>query len=101
MRKFYRSYESYELNELADDMDDFLDTEVIYGKDSKFIKFSNNKTIRGFYGHSFYDVGKYFLRGIFMENIQMRASSLSFNFFLALFPALLFLITLIGFIPVE
>jgi membrane protein len=101
MRKFYRSYESYELNELADDMDDFLDSEVIYGKDSKFIKFLKNKTIRGFHGHSFYDVGKYFLRGIFMENIQMRASSLSFNFFLALFPALLFLITLIGFIPVE
>ena len=100
-RKFYKSYESYEQNEVADDMDEILDSEVVYGDDSKFIKYLKNKTIRGFHGHSFYDVGKYFLRGVFMENIQMRASSLSFNFFLALFPALLFLITLIGFIPVE
>ncbi len=81
-RKFYKSYESYELNEISDDMDEILDSEVIYGDDSKFIKYLKNKTIRGFQGRSFYDVGKYFLRGIFMENIQMRASSLSFNFFL-------------------
>jgi membrane protein len=100
-RKFYKSFESFEQNQVAEDMDELLDSEVVYVTDSAFIKYLKNKTIRGFHGHSLYNVGKYFFRGIFMENIQMRASSLSFNFFLALFPTLLFLITLIGFIPVE
>jgi membrane protein len=38
---------------------------------------------------------------MFMENLNMRASSLSFNFFLALFPALIFLLTLIAYLPIT
>ena len=38
---------------------------------------------------------------MFMENLNTRASSLSFNFFLALFPALIFLLTLIGYLPLH
>ena len=80
-RKFYKSFESFEQNQVAEDMDEMLDSEVVYVTDSAFIKYLKNKTIRGFHGHSLYNVGKYFFRGIFMEHIQMRASSLSFNFF--------------------
>ena len=65
----------------------------------KMREYLQNKTIRGFKGLSFYEVGRYFLRAIFMENISLSASSLSFNFFLALFPALLFLLTLIAYLP--
>ncbi len=67
----------------------------------KLIVFLQGKTVKGFKGHSFYDVGKYFLRSIFKENLSIRASSLSFNFFLALFPALIFLLTLIAFLPIK
>lgn len=67
----------------------------------KLREYLQNKTIRGFKGLSFYEVGRYFLRSLFMENISLSASSLSFNFFLALFPALLFLLTLIAYLPFD
>jgi len=60
-----------------------------------------SKTFKGLKGHSLYDVGRYFLRSLFMENLSVRASSLSFNFFLALFPALIFLLTLIAYLPYD
>jgi membrane protein len=56
---------------------------------------------KGFGGENLYTVGRYFLRAMFMENLNMRASSLSFNFFLALFPALIFLLTLIAYLPIT
>ena len=60
-----------------------------------------NKRLEAFQGESLYNVGKYFFRSMFMENLNTRASSLSFNFFLALFPALIFLLTLIGYLPLH
>ncbi len=67
----------------------------------RIVVFLQGTTIKGFKGHSVYDVGKYFLRSIFKEDLSIRASSLSFNFFLALFPALIFLLTLIAFLPIR
>lgn len=58
-----------------------------------------NKKLKAFEGESLYNVGKYFFKAMFMENMNTRASSLSFNFFLALFPAIIFLLTLIGYLP--
>lgn len=60
-----------------------------------------SKTFKGLKGHSLYEIGRYFLRSLFMENLSVRASSLSFNFFLALFPALIFLLTLIAYLPYD
>lgn len=64
------------------------------------MRFLKTHTLIGFQGHSVYDVGKYFLNALFRENLNLRASSLSFNFFLSLFPILIFLLTLIGYLPV-
>ncbi len=58
-------------------------------------------TISGFQGHSIYDVGRHFFKALFREEFTLRATSLAFNLFLALFPALLFLFTLIAYIPVR
>ncbi len=66
-----------------------------------FIAYLKTKTIKGLSGHSIYDVGRYFFRSMFMENLNIRASSLSFNFFTALFPALIFLLTLIAYLPIK
>jgi len=66
-----------------------------------FILYLKRTKLRALQGESVYDVGKYFLRSMFMENLSTRASSLSFNFFLALFPALIFLLTLIGYLPLH
>ena len=65
------------------------------------IEYFKTKTLKGLNGHSIYEVGKYFFRSMFMENLNIRASSLSFNFFTALFPALIFLLTLIAYLPIK
>ena len=69
--------------------------------DGPVVVWLKKKTIPGFDGHSIYDVGKYFLRSLFRENLNLRASSLSFNFFLSLFPSLIFILTLIAALPVK
>lgn len=55
----------------------------------------------GFEGLSIYDVTIFFWKGLMEGAITTRASSLAFNFFLAFFPAVIFLFTLIPYIPIT
>jgi len=48
-----------------------------------------------------YDLLEYLLGQLRQSDLNLRASAISFSFFLALFPALLFLFTLIAYIPVS
>lgn len=48
-----------------------------------------------------YDVLVFFLREISKPDLTMRASAITFSFFLALFPGTLFLFTLIPYIPIQ
>lgn len=54
-----------------------------------------------FDGLSLYDVASFFLRGLFEGVITTRAGSISWSFFLAMFPAIIFFFTLIPFVPIE
>jgi membrane protein len=45
-------------------------------------------------------IARFFFTGIRKGGIQMRASAISFDFFLAIFPAIIFFFTLIPYIPV-
>lgn len=65
------------------------------------IKTSKKIVLPGFEGLSFYIVSKFFFKGIRNGTLNIRASSLSFSFFLALFPTIIFLFTLIPFIPLT
>lgn len=65
------------------------------------IKASRRIVIPGFEGLSLYIVTKFFFQGLKNGSLNMRASSLAFNFFLALFPSIIFLFTLIPYIPIE
>jgi membrane protein len=76
-------------------------TDVETSHSHPLIEYFKTKTLKGLNGHSIYEVGKYFFRSMFMENLNIRASSLSFNFFTALFPALIFLLTLIAYLPIK
>ncbi len=67
----------------------------------KIIKASKKVIIPGFEGLSLYIVTKFFFHGIRNGSINMRASSLAFSFFLALFPSIIFLFTLIPYIPIA
>jgi membrane protein len=48
-----------------------------------------------------YDVGVFFYKGLVDGAISTRASAIAFNFILAIFPGIIFLFTLIPYIPIE
>lgn len=58
-------------------------------------------TIPGFYGVPLQDVLFLFRKGLSKGFLGTRASSISFSFFLAFFPALIFIFTLIPYIPIH
>ena len=57
--------------------------------------------IPGFEGVPLYDVLVYFIRGFTQVNLIDRAAAVAFNVFLALFPSILFLFTLIPYFPLQ
>lgn len=65
------------------------------------ISFSRKISMPGFEGHSLYEVLAFFFRGLFKGQIQTRASAMAFSFFLAVFPSIIFLFTVIPYIPVK
>ncbi len=67
----------------------------------KLQKASKKIIVPGFEGLSLYIVTKFFFQGIRNGSLNMRASSLAFSFFLALFPSIIFLFTLIPYIPID
>jgi len=58
-------------------------------------------SLPGFYGIPLYDVIKFFVEGIRNGALTTRASSVAFSFVLAMFPATIFLFTLIPYIPIN
>ena len=58
-------------------------------------------SLPGFYGVSIYETISFFMKEVLEENIMMRSSALAFNFFISLFPATIFLFTLIPYIPIA
>jgi membrane protein len=58
-------------------------------------------TVPFFDGLPLYDVALFFYKGIVDGAITTRASAIAFNFILAVFPTIIFLFTLIPFIPIE
>lgn len=58
-------------------------------------------SIPGYGNLSLYEVSMFFYKGLVEGAITTRASSLTFNFFLAFFPSILVLFTLIPFVPIE
>lgn len=62
---------------------------------------SKKVILPGFKGYSLFYVGSFFFKGIQEGAISIRARSVAFNMFIAIFPALIFLFSLIPFIPVE
>ena len=55
----------------------------------------------GFSDISFWDVSRMFFKGLSKGFLATRAQSISFSFFLAFFPAIIFIFTLIPYIPVP
>ena len=67
----------------------------------KLLNFTKKIRPIGLSGLSIYDISSFFYRGLIEGAITTRASSLAFNFFLAFFPSIIVLFTLIPYIPVD
>ena len=65
------------------------------------IRKARRVSIIGFQGVPIYDVVTLFGKGIVNGSITTRASAVAFNFFVAIFPTLIFFFTLIPYIPVA
>ncbi len=78
---------------------------ITYSKTIPVVKSVSNvvTTIKlpGFEGLPLFDVGVFFFKRFKEGELQTRARSLAFSFFLALFPAVIFIFTLIPYIPLE
>jgi membrane protein len=58
-------------------------------------------TFPGLDGMALYDVMVFFWRSIVDGSLSTRASAIAFSFFLAIFPAIIFIFTLIPYIPID
>ena len=67
----------------------------------RIIGWAKNVTLPFLDGMPVYNVSIFFWRSIIDGALTTRASSIAFNFFIALFPAIIFLFTLIPYVPIE
>lgn len=65
------------------------------------IRYSRKLILPGFNRMPLYDVLVFFIKGLQKGAISMRAAAFSYNFFLALFPTILFFFTIIPYIPIT
>lgn len=65
------------------------------------INVSKKIVLPGFDGIPLYDVLSFLIKGLQQSSLTTRASSLAFRFFLALFPSLIFLLSLLPYIPID
>jgi membrane protein len=65
------------------------------------VRFGKTIKIPGLEGMSLYDVIEMYITGIVKGALTTRAGGIAFSFFMAIFPFLLFILTLIPYIPIE
>ena len=65
------------------------------------VKLGKTIKIPGLFGMSLYDVIEMYVIGIVKGALTSRAGGISFSFFMALFPFLLFILTLIPYVPID
>ncbi len=66
-----------------------------------FIEWTKIVILPGFSPLPLYTIATFFFQEIAKDSLVNKASSLSYNFLLAIFPAIIFLFTLIPYIPIE
>lgn len=72
-----------------------------FGFYRKFIAWTKFIILPGFNSLPLYTVATFFFQEIGKESLVNKASSLAYNFLMAVFPAIIFLFTLIPYIPIK
>lgn len=70
----------------------------IFRKRQALIDRSKTIILPGFNQQSLHEVGDFFITGLRKNSLDVRASAISFKFFLALFPGIMFVFTLLPFL---
>lgn len=65
------------------------------------VRFGKKIKVPGLQGMSLYDVLEMYILGIVKGALTTRAGGIAYSFFMAIFPFLLFLLTLIAYIPID
>jgi membrane protein len=74
----------------------------LYSKANRgLIRWSNAIVLPGFEGFSLFRVSRFFFRALSKGQLITRASAIAFKLFMAFFPAIVLLLTLIPYIPVA
>ena len=68
---------------------------------NNFFNFLRKIKFKSLYGFSLYELFRLYLTGLLKGSITSRAGSISFSFFMAFFPFVLFVLNLIPFFPIE
>ncbi|GAA4818780.1 YihY/virulence factor BrkB family protein [Litoribaculum gwangyangense] len=66
-----------------------------------FVRLFKKIKLPGLEGLSFYDLLELYITGIVKGALTTRASAIAFNFFMALFPFLLFVLIVIPYVPID
>ncbi len=66
-----------------------------------FIRWSKKTVLPGFEGVPLYDALRYFFKEIYGSNLNERTAAIAFSFLLAIPPILLFLFTLVPYLPLK
>lgn len=75
---------------------------ILYSRPTRrVIAWLQQIVLPGFGGFSIYHVSRFFFHALFMGNLMNRAAAIAFRIFIAFFPAIIVLLTLIPFIPVP
>lgn len=67
----------------------------------RLIGWARRIVLPGFDGFSLFDISRFFFKALTQGQLIIRASAISFKLFLAFFPAVIVLLTLIPYVPVE
>ena len=75
---------------------------LLYSKSNRrIIRWSQRIVLPGFEGFSLYHISRFFFMALQQGQLVTRASAIAFKLFLAFFPAIIMLLTLIPFIPIA
>ena len=82
-------------------MSKFTDKIKSFGPIRWSLDLTKKIVLPGFEKIPLHDVGKFFLKGLRHGALNTRATSVSYYFFMAIFPSIIFLFTLIPYVPID
>lgn len=83
-------------------MNERLKRRLLYSRQNRrMIGWAQRIILPGFEGFSLYEISRFFFNALFEGNLITRASAIAFKVFLAFFPAVLVMLTMIPYIPIA